>query len=179
MASYAQVSDVLALFPRFQVNLPLGVTNTIIQNWLNEGKAEIRSRFLRRNLDPDNPQTLGWSPPLTELTADQAAVLSKFNMAYAIVKLGMVLYTEMSEHELSIVKRFEEEWTSMIYDTDGESKKYILSNDGVYDTLFTPTAAHVQVQPLFAGIAGADYDPREVNNHTMGTHFFFERGKVF
>ena len=158
--AYAQVADVLYPFPRFQTALPNNVSNAAIQSWLDTGKAEIRARFLRRNIDPDDPSTLGWTPPLTALTTDQANVLRKFNVAYAIGKFGDALFNQMNEGELKLVERAWAEWEGMSKDTDASGmelsvrSRYILGNDGVYDALFTPSAAHVQVSPSLVALRG-------------------------
>lgn len=175
------------MFPRFQSNLPNNITTAAIQSWVDTGKAEIRARFLRRGLDPDSPSTLGWNPPLTQLTADQANVLLKFNAAYGIGMFMDAAYSALEEGEVSVGKRAWEVWKSMSSGTDGRddnpllrtSAKFILGNDGVYDALFSPNAAHVSISPTFAGVAGADYNPALVNNRTMGTFYMFEKGQKF
>ena len=183
MPSYCQVSDVLNDWPRFIQSLPNNITNAAIQQWIDIGKAEIRARFLRRSLDPDNPSSLGWSPPLVSLTTDQANILLKFNVAYARLRFGHAAFAQMSAGELKLVTEATREWESMIGNVDATGKRvgkeYILGNDGVYDALFTPSAAHVQVEPQFSGVAGADYDPRLINNQTMGTFFMFEKGQRY
>lgn len=177
--SYATYSDVLFPFPRFQVGLPNNLSAAAIQAWLDEGKAVIRARFLRRNLDPDNPSTLGWDPPLTQLTTDQTNILRRFNKSYAIVEFGSAAYSQLNEGELKLVGTYKSIWDSMSKDTDGASSKYILGSDGVFDAIFTPTAAHVQVTPQFSGIAGSEYDPRLINNRNTGSFYMFEKGMRF
>jgi hypothetical protein len=112
--SYAAITDVLAPFPRFQQALPNNITNAAIQGWLDQGKAEIRARFLRRSIDPDVPPSLGWDPPLTVLTPDQTNVLVKFNAAYGIVWFGNAAYNQLNEGELAIVKFSTKLWQSMM-----------------------------------------------------------------
>lgn len=177
--SYATVQDVLNPFPRFQTNLPNNVSTAAIQSWLDMGKAEIRARFLRRGLDPDAPATLGWNPPLSTLTTDQANVLRKFNAAYGIAMFGDAIFGQMSKGEIAIVERAWKMWSSMSADADGSSSKFILGNDGSFDALFSPDAALVAIAPQFGGIAGADYDPDVLNNRTAGTHFMFEKAQKF
>lgn len=182
--AYCTIADVLGPFPRFQQALPNNISNASIQGWIDIGKAEIRSRFLRRGIDPDSPSTLGWNPPLITLTADQSNVLRKFNTAYGLARFGDAAFSQLNDGELKIVERAWEEWKSMSMDTDASGKElrrsgYILGNDGAYDALFDPSAAHVQVSPLFGGMAGADFDPAQVNNRTMGTFFMFEKAQKF
>jgi len=177
--SYATVQDVLNAFPRFQTSLPNNVSNAAITSWLDMGKAEIRARFLRRGLDPDQPSTLGWNPPLTVLTTDQANVLRKFNAAYGIARFGNVIYSQLSKGEIAVIERAWKEWGSMAVDADGKSSKFILGNDGTFDALFSPDAAIVQISPQLGGIAGAVFDPEVVNNRSMGTHFMFEKTMKF
>lgn len=190
MSGYCQVSDALNLFPRFQADLPNNITSAAIQNWIDQGKAMIRARFLRRGLDPDNPATLGWNPPLTALTPDQANVLAKFNIAYVVGRFGDAAYSILSEGELKLVSRAWDEWNSMSSETDGvgpvamrntssRSSRFILGNDGLYDAIFSPNATHVQIGPMFGGHAGADFDPRQINDRTQGTHHAFEKAMKF
>ena len=183
MGAYCQIADVLYAFPRFQTGLPNNISNTGIQSWIDEGKAEIRARFLRRGLDPDNPPSLGWSPPLTVLTTDQANVLRKFNVAYAIMMFGDVAMAQMSDGELGIAKRAEKFYRARGRNTDaagerGKGGPWILGNDGVYDALFTPNAVTVQVGPQVGGWAGADFGP-EINNYTQGTWYPFTKYQLF
>ena len=179
--SYAAITDVLAPFPRFQQALPNNITNAAIQGWLDQGKAEIRARFLRRSIDPDVPPSLGWDPPLTVLTPDQTNVLVKFNAAYGIVWFGNAAYNQLNEGELAIVKFSTKLWQSMVEDVEGSGGKgkYLLGNSGAYDALFIPDSTHVATGPQVGGHPGADYNPCLINNATQGTYFMFEKAQKF
>lgn len=169
MASYCNPTDVRNAFPSFQGNQSGSIADTTIQTWLDDAKAEIRARFLRRAIDPDNPSWIAGT--------DQANILHKLNLESGIRDLAHVLEYSWAKQNMDGfntetvrsplgAKRF----------SDGRFAAITL---GEYDALFlnasgTPVQ-HLDVQPALQGvIAGGDQDPN-MTAQMNGYDIFFSK----
>ena len=178
---YCSTSDVISVFPRFQADLPNGVQTPQIQSWIDQGKAEIRAKFLKRGYDPDAPATLNFNPPISVLTTDQLALLQKMNTAYGVKVLGGVLYSALTESELAVVKRFILDWQFMVEGIPaiaGTAQVASELDQGNYDALFDQDALLSITRASMGGDAGAGDAP--LGNYSpdamVETRFFWRGG---
>ena len=84
--SYCTVDDVCTAFPRFVRNAAGSISDTQIQDWIDDRKARIRGAFLARLIDPD---TLA-------LTVDAGNFLRALNRDGAIADLGDALQGDVT-----------------------------------------------------------------------------------
>jgi len=170
MASYCTPADVRGAFPNFNANQAGSVSDVSIQTWLNDAKAEIRARFLRRGIDPDSP---AWTAD-----TDQANILHKLNLESGIRDLAHVLEYSWAKQNMDGfnsetvrsplgAKRF----------SDGRFAAITL---GEYDALFLnasgPPVQHLDPEPVLQDvIAGGNQDP-SVTAQMNGYDIFFSKG---
>lgn len=168
MASYCTPSDVRGAFPSVQPNQPDSIQDTTIQTWLDDAKAEIRARFLRRGIDPDVNITSG---------SDQANILRKLNLESGIRDLAHVLEYTWAKGNMEGfgdgtirsplgAKRF----------SDG---RFDSITKGEYDALFLAATStpvqHLDPEPALQGvIAGGDQDPT-ISGASQGQDIYFSK----
>ncbi len=166
--SYCTPADVRGVFPSFQANQSGSVSDTTLQTWLDDAKAEIRARFLRRNIDPD----------ATATDPDQTNILRKLNLESGVRDLAHVLEYSWSKGNMEGfgdgtirsplgAKRF----------SDG---RFDAITKGEYDALFlnnstTTAVRHIDVEPQMQDIvAGGDQDPNS-GPLTTGQDIYFSK----
>lgn len=151
MSGYCTVKDVVSAFPQFQQQTPGSVQDADIQGWIDDCKARIRSAFLTRDFDPDNPP----NPPLT---TDQKNFLRSLNRNGAVADLMDTLQANVTlqpgEASLGAARRksFETvltEITKAMHDA--------LFNVGPLGNL----ARHQDVSAQFGGTGGAEISPED------------------
>jgi hypothetical protein len=162
--SYCAVNDVAAGFPQFARNATGSISDTQIQGWIDDRKAQIRSAFLTRGFDPD-------APPNPPLTGDQSNFLRALNRDGAMADLGDALQSTITlqpgEYSIAAARR-------SIY--KGVLKEI---TQGLHDKLFQPTTARTQdVAPLIKAVAGGDQDTTSTPAST-GLNQFFGKNQVF
>jgi hypothetical protein len=156
---YTTIDDVCASFPSVQRNAPGSVQDDQIQDWIDDWKARIRGAFLSRNIDPD---------ALT-LTADQMNFLRGLNRDGAIAELGDAVQgvITLQPSELALVGARRRSCERVV-----EQIK-----QGLYDVMFSGLARHVEIEPLFGGIGGAETD--ESTPQDRGENRAFGKDQVF
>lgn len=144
------------------------IQDSTIQAWLDDAKAEIRARFLRRGIDPDTGLTAG---------TDQANILRKLNLESGIRDLAHVL-------EYSWAKSNLDDFGNGIRSPLGAKRfsdgRFDSITKGEYDVLFVgPTGGpvkHLDIEPELQGvIAGGDQDPN-MTAQNSGYDIFFSKG---
>lgn len=175
--SYCTPADVYTAFPLFTPNSPSNPSTASVQIWLDEAKAYIRAKFLKRGIDPDNPP-VGFNPPVLVLTTDQSNILRYLNMISGIADLGAVLrYVAAQSGTLGIDDR------APVYPLNPkrfEDGRFSQVETGQFDQLFNSSARVLSIFPVTTGsIAGGDQMPwqdgpwADSNWNTMRKHKVF------
>ncbi len=151
--AYCSVTDVCSAFPSFQNTSPGSVQDSEIQQWIDNRKSQIRSAFLTRGFDPDNPPNNGGV-----LTNDQKNFLRALNADGAVADLLDSLQTTVTLQpgEASLGAERRKTYLRVL----GEIAK------AGHDALFNVgplgnIARHQDVTPLFQGVAGAETMPED------------------
>jgi hypothetical protein len=149
MSGYCTIGQVCSAFPFFRRDQGGSIGDSDIQGWIDDRKARIRSAFLTRGFDPDNPP----NPPLTQ---DQAAFLRALNRDGAIADLGDALQGQNSLQpgEYSVPKAHRESYENVLKEITKAG------HDAMFNTGPLGNIARTQdVTPQFLGIAGGATSP--------------------
>ncbi len=172
MSGYASIADVCAPFPNFKRNQTGSVTDAQIQDFIDIRKARIRSAFLTRGFDPDNPP----NPPLT---TDQTNFLRALNVDGAAADLGDTLLgtNSLQSTEYSVPGERRKAYERVLVEIRGDPSKKL---EPQHDVLFNVgplgnIARHQDVSPLFKGQAGGEIPTDASANQNC----FFKRSQIF
>lgn len=161
MASYCSVDDVVSAFPQFQRSAPASISDSQIQGWIDDRKAQIRSAFLTRGYDPD----------ADSLSGDKTNFLRALNRDGAMADLGDALCSTITLQpgEYSIAAGRRSSFNTVLKDIKA----------GLHDRLFQPSKAKTSdVAPLIKAVGGAETD-RTLTPATNQLNQFFGKNQVF
>src|SRR3954469_352086 len=141
MSGYCTIADVCSSFPQFVRQQTGSISDSQIQDWIDDRKVRIRSVLLTRGFDPDTPA----------VTGDAARFLLSLNKDGAIADLGDALQGTMTlqpgEYSLPAERRKSYE----------RVMKELVA--GAHDQLFQPTTSRTaDVTPLMRAVGGAETD---------------------
>lgn len=155
---FCTVSEVTGVYSFFSRNQTGSFTDEQIQGWINNRKARIRSAFLTRGFDPDNPPNA--------LTTDQSAFLRSLNLDGAAADLGDALQgtNSLQPSEYSVPGERRKSYELVLLEIRGDVAKKI---PPLHDVLFNMgplgnIARTQDVTPQFGGIGGAETDITDI-----------------
>lgn len=164
MSGYCTIADVCSSFPQFVRQQTGSISDTQIQEWIDDRKARIRSALLTRGFDPD-------VATVPVIDPDATRFLLSLNKDGAIADLGDALQGTMTlqpgEYSLPAERR--------------KSYERVMKElvQGFHDNLFQPVISRTaDVTPLLRGVGGAETDTvRQVRR--AGNNRFFSKNDIF